>query len=117
MKISKNNIIFIILIILTYILFSCVIGYKGIELIKMTITQLVLIAVAISPIGELVLRLIYGVRIIKTNKDKERLLPLFEEVYESIKNKENYKNNHIKLYIDKSMNVNAYACRNTELLQ
>lgn len=59
--------------------------------------------------GEWVLRLIYGIKLVKTNKDKERLLPLFEEVYNTIKEKENYKNNHIKLYIDKSMTVNAYA--------
>lgn len=73
------------------------------------IIQLILLVIAISPIGEGILRFIYGLRETKTNKDKEHLFPLFMEVYDTIKENENYTNSKIKIYIDNSMTVNAYA--------
>lgn len=57
----------------------------------------------------MILRVIYGMKEIKTNEDKEYLQPLFEEVYESVRANENYNNDKIKLYIDKSMSPNAYV--------
>lgn len=109
MKISINNIIFILLMIIAYIFLDCLIGLQSSSFIMIVIAQLILIVIAISPIGEFVLRIMYGAKTIKTNKDKERLLPLFNEVYETIKAKSNYHNTSIKLYIDKSMTINAYA--------
>ena len=109
MKISINNIIFITLIIIAYILLNCLLCYNSSDLLTIIIFQLVIIGIAISPIGEFILRFIYGAKSIKTNKDKERLLPLFNEVYDTIKEKSHYSNNNIKLYIDNSMNINAYA--------
>ena len=108
MKISKNNFIFIILIIITYILLNfLLVGDMG--FMQFTILQLIVIIVAISPIGEAILRIIYGAIKVKTKDDKEYLLPLFEEVYDSIRKQENYNNTKIKLYIDRSMTINAYA--------
>jgi len=109
LKISINNIIFITLIFIAYIFLNCLLGFQNSDLLTIIIFQLVLIGIAISPIGEFILRFIYGAKPIKTNKDKERLLPLFNEVYDTIKEKSNYRNKHIKLYIDKSMTINAYA--------
>ncbi len=109
MKISINNIIFILLMIIAYIFLDCLIGFQSSDLLTVILFQLVIIGIAISPIGEFVLRFIYGAKAIKTNKDKERILPLFNDVYDTIKEKSNFRNNKIKLYIDNSMSVNAYA--------
>lgn len=109
MKISKNNIVYIGVIIIIYILLNFLLGFRNTDLVIMTSIELILIVIAISPIGEVILRFIYGVKSVKTNKDKEYLLPLFNEVYETVRRNENYNNTKIKLYIDKSMTVNAYA--------
>lgn len=104
-----NNIVFSLLLIIGYILLAFLI-----ELPALLIIQLILIVIAISPIGEGIQRFIYGARPIKTNKDKEKLFPLFMEVYDTIREKKTYTNRHIKLHIDRSMNMNAYAIgRNT----
>ena len=109
MRISKNNIIFISLMIIIYILLDFLMKFRGTELIQLIVFQLVLIVIAISPVGEAVLRFIYGMKVIKTNKDKEYLMQLFEEVYETVRENENYNNDRIRIYIDESMAVNAYA--------
>lgn len=95
--------------IISYIFLDCLLCYNTSDLVTIIIFQLLLIIVAISPIGEFVLRFIYGAKAIKTNKDKEHLMPLFNEVYDTIKEKSNYRNKNIKLYIDKSMTINAYS--------
>lgn len=109
MKISKNNIVFIAVAVLAYVLILILLGYRGTILIEWIGVQIGLIGMAISPIGEAVLRLIYGIKRVKINADKEKLLPLFEEVYRDIRKNESYHNTGIKLYIDNSMSVNAYA--------
>lgn len=43
------------------------------------------VALALSPIGEIVVRLMEGVKPIQTQEDKDYLLPIFEEVYEEAK--------------------------------
>jgi len=106
---SIRNFIFIVLLILSYILFASYIQFQGI-----LIVQLVLLVIAISPIGEVILRFIYGARAIRTNKDKEKLLPLFNEVYDTIKENKKFMRKSVKLYLDKSIYINAYAMgRNT----
>jgi len=57
MKMSKNNIVFISLIILTYIILNYLIGLRNItSLVHMTIMQLGLIGVAISPVRRMGLK-------------------------------------------------------------
>ncbi len=67
------------------------------------------IGLALSPIGESVVRLMEGANPILTQEDKDYLLPLFEEVYEEAKNFSPNINKDIKLYITDSMSVNAFA--------
>jgi len=107
--ISKGNIIFIGIIILVYLLLDYLIWSGSGYVVNMIIFQIIFIAIAISPVGEGILRFLFGVKSLKTSKDKEFLMPLFESVYESVKEKENYSSENIKLYIDESMHVNAYA--------
>jgi heat shock protein HtpX len=80
------------------------------ELFKVVVfVQLTFIALAISPIGEATIRFFYNARPIVTNKDKEYLLPIFNSVYADVLKNKWWTSKKIKLYIDKSMTVNAYA--------
>ena len=64
--------------------------------------------IAFSPLGEIILRLLEDVRTIDTKKEKEYLIPIFEEVYEQAKQAfPNLK--EIQLYIIDAMYVNACA--------
>ena len=105
MKMSKNNIIYILVIVILYMVLNLTV-FHGTALFQMMIIEVALLIVALSPIGEAFLRLVYGVKSVQRRKDKEYLLPIFEEVTGN--------NTKIKLYIDKSMMINAYAIgRNT----
>ena len=67
------------------------------------------IAIALSPIGEIILRLTQGIKPIQTEQDREYLEPIFEELYtETIKFTPEL-NRDIQLYISESMTVNAFA--------
>ena len=67
------------------------------------------ITVALSPIGEQLLRLTENCRRPATEQEKEYLMPLFEEVYESAKIANPNLNKGIQLYIMDGMYVNAFA--------
>jgi len=72
------------------------------------------ITIALSPVGEVLLRAIYGLRTASTREEKEYLLPVFEEVYEMAKEKFPKLSKNVKLYIEDTMIVNALAMgRNT----
>lgn len=67
------------------------------------------ISIALSPIGELVLRLQTGCRKIKNERQKERLMPLFQEVYERARKKDPTIPNGIRLFINHDESMNAFA--------
>lgn len=67
------------------------------------------ISIALSPLGETMLRFIEKVRPLSTKEEKVYLLPIFEEVYENAKEKDQKLNNNIKLYIIDNMYVNSFA--------
>lgn len=69
----------------------------------------VCIAVALSPIGEVIVRLMQGAKPIQTQQDKDYLLPIFEEVYEQAKEVSPDLSNDIELFVTDSMAVNAFA--------
>lgn len=69
----------------------------------------VCIGLALSPVGEVIVRLMEGARPIQTQDDKDYLLPIFEEVYEESKKLTPSINQDIQLYITDSMAVNAFA--------
>lgn len=76
------------------------------------ITSLIYIScvgLALSPIGEIIVRLMEGAKPIQTREDKDYLLPIFEEVYEEAKNFSPNINKDINLYVTDSMTVNAFA--------
>jgi heat shock protein HtpX len=69
------------------------------------------LSVAFSPLGEELLRFFNHVRKLETSKEKEYLLPIFQEVYEKAKanTAKNLDNSDINIYIIDSMTVNAFA--------
>lgn len=67
------------------------------------------ITIALSPIGEGLLRLKEGINPICTQEDSDYLLPIFEEVYEEAKAQKPSLNSRIQLFISESMCVNAFA--------
>jgi heat shock protein HtpX len=72
------------------------------------------IAIAISPIGEGLLRYLQGVRRISTKEEQEYILPLFNEVYKRAKEVTPELSGNIEIFITDEMHVNAYAFgRNT----
>lgn len=67
------------------------------------------IAVALSPLGESLMRKLENVKPIVTNKEKERLLPLFHEVYQNALKETPSLSKNIELCISNDMTVNAFA--------
>ncbi|MCM1508775.1 MAG: M48 family metalloprotease [Ruminococcus flavefaciens] len=67
------------------------------------------ISVALSPVGEVIVRFLEGAKPIQTQQDKDYLLPIFEEVYEEAKKFSPNINKDIQLYVTDSMAVNAFA--------
>lgn len=66
------------------------------------------ISIALSPLGESILRLINHVRPLQTAREKEYLIPIFEEVYEEVQKA--YPNlQKIEICIIDSLTINAYA--------
>ena len=73
------------------------------------ITYTLSILLALSPLGEALLRFIQQIRPLRTQEEKEYLLPIFNEVYESAKEQNPNLNGDIELYIDDKMYINAFA--------
>ena len=67
------------------------------------------VAIALSPVGEVILRLCENCREPLTQEEREYLLPLFEEVYENAKEIDPKLNHDIQLYIMDGVYVNAFA--------
>lgn len=72
------------------------------------------LTIALSPVGEYILRLSQGARLVGTRQEREYLMPLFEDVYQAAMVKQPRLSRKIKLYMEDAMHVNAYAVgRNT----
>ena len=73
------------------------------------ILYIISITIALSPVGEWILRLQTGCRRIKDEKQKERLMPLFQEVYEKAKKKNSSIPEGVRLFINHDESINAFA--------
>ena len=78
------------------------------------IAYLLSVSIALSPIGEWLLRLQTNCKVIKRVDYLEKLNPLFEEVYNKAKEIDPSISSNIKLYMNDNMEPNAFATgRNT----
>ena len=64
---------------------------------------------ALSPLGEGIWRTVKGIRPLRIRKEKERLLPLFKEVYVDALQKYPELSRNIHLFVTEEMNINAFA--------
>lgn len=94
--------------IIYYILSSLFLGGAFISFIIAFLIYAAALSIAFSELGEKLLRLINHVRPVETKREKEYLLPLFQEVYCNAKEKYPYLD-EIEICIIDNMTVNAAA--------
>ena len=99
----NSNWIYVAWFFFYFILFS--VGTGGIAIILYLIT----VPIAFSPLAEKLWRKVSGVRPLRLKSEKERLLPLFKEVYVGAVRANPNLSRGIKLYIKEDMNINAFA--------
>lgn len=111
-KLIKNlakNYIYFVWVIIYFLLAWSILGADWDSFVLVFILYGISISIALSPLGETMLRFIEKLRPLSTKEEKEYLLPIFEEVYENAKEKDQKLNNNIRLYIIDNMYVNAFA--------
>lgn len=103
---------------------SLILGYSNLAVTRpflafavmsvVSVIYLSFISLISSNIAERILRYANGVRRVATDTEKERLIPLFKEVYSKSLHRNKLIGKRIKLYIVDSMEVNAFVIgRNT----
>ena len=82
--------------------------------IKNIIIFVCVIVFLLSPLAETLLRKLEDVRHIATNKEKERLYPVFNEVYARVKKNHKMISDNIELFLVDTAKIEAFAlCKNT----
>jgi len=99
----KNNLAYLVWFLFYVLLFSFL--TTGIALIFYLIT----VPLAFSASAENLWRKVTGVRPLRLKSEKERLLPLFKEVYQGAVRANPKLPKSIKLYIKEDMTINAFA--------
>ena len=104
----KSNILYIIWSIVNFIISFLILGANGYSFVICLVLYAISLTIALSPLGEWILRLINGVRKLYTRREKDYLIPLFEEIYEDVK--EEYPNlPDMEICMIDSLTVNACA--------
>lgn len=108
---KRSNIgIAIYLVMNTIIVIMLFGGFASIEgFIFGTLVYMFSLSVALSPVGEWILRLQQGCKPLVRKEHKERLEPLFEEVYRKAMELDPNLPDDIKLFISKDKTPNAFA--------
>lgn len=109
----KNNPIYLICSLFYYLISSLLLGGKFKSFLIVFIVYTISLIIALSPLSEKLLRLLNRVRPLETSREKDYLQPLFDEVYNRVK--EEYNNlMEIEVCVIDNMTVNAIALgRNT----
>ena len=109
LRFLRSNIFYIIWFLFYFGISWVILGGNWQALYISLVIYGVSIAIALCPIGEVLLRATEGCRNPATEREKNYLLPIFEEVYQSAKETNPSLNNNIKIYIMDVMYVNAFA--------
>lgn len=105
----KSNYIFFVLFFLHLIICFLLFRENLKVFLWVVLVELIGIILALSPLGEILVRLFCGARKIMTNQEAEFLYPLFYSVYQdAIKTNPSISRN-IKLYIDETPEINGFA--------
>ncbi|HKM04494.1 MAG TPA: M48 family metalloprotease [Lachnospiraceae bacterium] len=108
---KKNNIGTIIYLCMNLIMYIALMGGFALpEMIPMAmLIYVACLAIALSPIGEFILRVQCRCKKIKKAKFKDRLEPLFQEAYRRAKILDPTISDNVKFYMNKSLDPNAFA--------
>lgn len=108
----KSNYVLILFYIFYLMLIYCLFPSNFITILMV---HIILIIIALTPLGEAIMRLINHANKIQTKEDKDYLYPIFNDVYENalIQNPKLSKN--IKLFINNDKSANAFACANNTI--
>lgn len=104
----KTNILYIFWTVVNFLISFLILGANGYSFLICLILYAISLTVALSPLGEWILRLINGARKLYTKREKDYLIPLFEDICGDVK--EEYPNlTDIEICIIDSLTVNACA--------
>ena len=103
LKALRTNLAYIIWFLFYFLLFMLATNGYAIYF------YLVTIPLALLPLAEGFWRIINGIRPLRLQAEKERLLPLFKEAYEGAIKVNPALSKGIKLYVHKDMDINAFA--------
>lgn len=104
-----SNILYILWFIIYFSIAWYILGANLNSFIYVSIIYGVSITIALSPIGESILRAVENCRLPSTEQERNYLIPMFEEVYEDAKEVYPELNDGIRIYIMDVMYVNAFA--------
>lgn len=107
-KFVKTNYIYIILSTINFFISFLILGASIFSFIFCLLLYIISFRLALSSVGEWLLRVINNVRSLETKREKEYLIPIFEEVYEAVKEDYPYLQD-IEICIVDSLTINAFA--------
>ena len=106
-KVIQSNLV----LILFYIVYLFIVYLLFMDYFTMIlIIHLIFIFIALTPIGEGIMRMLNHTKKIVLKEDQEYLFPLFEEVYEQAKKENPRLSSNIKLFMNEDPMPNAFAC-------
>ena len=105
----KANAMYVIWFCIYFTFAWWVLGANWNSALIVSIIYAISIGIALSPIGECILRFTEGCKPLQTKEETEYLLPLFEEVYQGAMEQFPELNSEIQIYITDAMYVNAFA--------
>ncbi len=110
----KSNIPVIIYLVLNVFIIGAIISMLfgndyAISLLGGLLLYLVSLVIALSPLGEWILRMQTGCRKIKRVEQIQFLEPIFREVYDKARNLDPSIPNNVRLYINEDASANAFA--------
>ena len=105
---AKNNKLYLVVSVFYYVLASIMLGATPLSFLAAFFFYLVSLGIVFSSIGESLLRALEHVRRIETRREKDYLLPIWEELYTQARRKDP-EIGHIELCIIDKLSVNACA--------
>jgi len=108
-KFVMSNWLYIIWFLIYYLIAWAILGANANSFAIVTVIYGTSVSIALSPVGEVILRLMENCREPSTEQEYNYLIPMFDEVYQDAKEITPNLSNDIKLYIMDEMYVNAFA--------
>lgn len=109
MQFIKNNFVYVLWFLVYFIVACALFGFHPAGCLLVLVFYAISITIALSGLGEVILRLIEGVRPLCTREEIELLQQIFDEVYSQALDQNPKLNQNIKVYMTDSMCPNAFA--------